>query len=99
MKIDFLRKKYPKFVYERYYYKIAQNNLKIFFDFKTDPDIRFKPTLIVKNIDQSCFKKIKKEVLDNLKLLHSKLYLVVFINLGRKHLLLNLSIYWTLRKK
>jgi len=66
MKIDFLRKKYPKFVYEKYYYKIAQNNLKIFFDFKTDPDIRFKPTLIVKNIDQSCFKKIKKEVLDNL---------------------------------
>jgi len=78
LKLKLLRGKYPKFVYEKYYYKITQNDLRVFFDFsiessvalreggKIKPDIRFKPFLIVKNIDQSRFKKIKKEGLDNL---------------------------------
>ncbi|RLC34871.1 MAG: hypothetical protein DRZ76_01660 [Candidatus Nealsonbacteria bacterium] len=61
-----LREKYPKFIYEGYCYKVVRNNLKVFFDFRVEPDLRFKPVLIVKNINRSRIKKIKKEVLDNL---------------------------------
>ena len=61
-----LQKKYPKFIYQDYYYKITKKRLKLFFNFRIEPDIRFRPTLVINNIDLSRFKKIKKEALNNL---------------------------------
>ncbi|MBL7142492.1 MAG: hypothetical protein ISS83_02465 [Candidatus Pacebacteria bacterium] len=50
MKLQQLRKKYPRFVFEKYSYRISGNNLEVFFDFKIEPDISFQPKIIIKNI-------------------------------------------------
>ena len=65
-KIDFLQKKYPKFVYKKYSYRIFQNNLEIFFDFEIEPNIYFKPKLIIKNINKKQLNKIGEKALNNL---------------------------------
>jgi len=66
-----LRKKYPRFIYEKYSYKISGNNLEIFFNFKIEPsaiglrarpNIHFRPKVTIENISQ----KIKDRVLNNL---------------------------------
>lgn len=70
MKAKFLRKKYPRFIYQKYSYAFeptksgAEGNLKISFLFEIPPDIKFKPTIIIKNIKN--FKKKEVEKLDNL---------------------------------
>lgn len=61
-----LRKKYLKFVYEKYSYKISGNNLEIFFDFKIEPDISFRPKLLIENINQKTTKRIGQGKFDNL---------------------------------
>ena len=61
-----LRKKYPKFIYRDYCYKILRNDLKIFFDFVVDSDIRFKPVLIIKNINQKRLSLVRNGTLNNL---------------------------------
>ncbi len=66
MKIEILRKKYPRFIYEKYSYKISGNNLEIFFDFTIEPDITFRPKIIIENINKSRINKIEKRVLENL---------------------------------
>jgi len=60
-----LRKKHPKFTYCGYEYKIFQKNLKIFFDFKLEPDISFRPELTIKNVSSSQLERFDKEVLEN----------------------------------
>ena len=45
-----LRKRYPKFIYQNYSYKISGRNLEIFFDFRIPPDIKFHPKVIIENI-------------------------------------------------
>ncbi len=66
MKINFLRKKYPKFTYEKYSYKISGNNLEIFFNFKIKSGIYFRPKIIIENIDKPKIKKVGKSTLNNL---------------------------------
>lgn len=66
MRYDFLRKKYKKFIYEKYSYRISKNNLEILFDFRISPGIYFTPKIIIENIGKSRIKKISKEALDNL---------------------------------
>jgi hypothetical protein len=66
MKLEILRKKYKKFVYHNYSYKISKNNLEIFFDFRIEPDIFFKPRIIIENIDKSRIEKIGDKVLNKL---------------------------------
>ena len=61
-----LREKHPKFVYSGYEYKIFQRNLKIFFDFKLEPDISFRPELTIKNVTASRLEKIGKKNLEKL---------------------------------
>jgi len=76
-KFQKLRKEYPKFVYEKYGYKISNNNLEIFFDFRIEPDlvpeqaryeasIKFQPKIIIQNIDKKRFEKIEDSVIKNL---------------------------------
>ena len=63
-KVDVLRKKYPRFVYEGYSYKISKNNLEIFFDFKIC-DISFKPRIIIKNVGKKRLARIGESALNN----------------------------------
>ena len=53
MKVEFLREKYPKFVYQKYSYQISGRNLEIFFDFKIEPNLKFQPKIIIENINQN----------------------------------------------
>ncbi len=73
-KVDILRKKYPKFVYEKYFYQVsdstsspqAGNNLEIFFDFKIEPNICFKPKIVIENVTPKLIKRMGDRVLNNL---------------------------------
>ena len=53
MTYKFLIKKYPRFIYRKYSYQIEGGNLKISFFFEVNPDILFKPQIIIKNIPKS----------------------------------------------
>jgi len=70
-KKEILRKKYPKFVYEKYLYKISKNNLEIFFNFKIlssdnySKNICFNPKIVIKNINKKRLKIIGDKALDN----------------------------------
>ena len=66
MKIEFLRKKYPKFIYQKYSFKISKKDLEISFNFKIKPNLNFKSKVIIKGIDGSQIEKLEKEVLNNL---------------------------------
>jgi len=66
MKYRELRKKYPRFVYEKYSYQISRKNLNISFSFKIEPNIYFAPKLTVKNINQSRVAQLNDKVLNNL---------------------------------
>ena len=61
-----LRKKYPKFVYENYSYGISKNNLEILFSFRVEPDIYFKPKVVIENVDKSQIERVGDRVLNNL---------------------------------
>ncbi len=51
-----LRKKYPKFIYEKYFWKISKNNLELFFDFRIEPDIFFIPKITIENVSPEIFR-------------------------------------------
>jgi hypothetical protein len=63
MKVEFLRKKYPKFIYQKYSYKIQAKNLKISFLFEVPPDLKFEPKIIIKNVPR--LNSIPKTAFDN----------------------------------
>lgn len=72
-KFNDFKKKYPRFVYESYSWKIAKKDLKIFFLFKIEqissriePDIEFRPEIIIKNIDKKRLETIGDCVINNL---------------------------------
>ncbi|MGB9743235.1 MAG: hypothetical protein ACPLW9_00745 [Minisyncoccales bacterium] len=70
MKFTYLRKKYPQFIYEKYSWRKIKNNLAISFDFRiksiTGQEIKFTPTLIVKNVSQKQIVGAGEGVLNNL---------------------------------
>jgi hypothetical protein len=66
MKYQELGKKYPRFIYEKYSYKISGDSLEIFFDFKTEPGIHFKPKIIVENVNKSRLATVGDRALNNL---------------------------------
>lgn len=66
MKAEFLRKKYPIFVYNKYSFEILNNDLKMFFDFEIEPDINFRPEIIIENINKEKLNRMGEGVLDNL---------------------------------
>jgi len=63
-KVDVLRKKYPRFIYENYSWKISGKDFKISFNFKIEPNIFFKPRVIIKNIDKKRINEIENRVLN-----------------------------------
>jgi UDP-N-acetyl-alpha-D-muramoyl-L-alanyl-L-glutamate epimerase len=64
-KIENLRKKYPKFVYEKFSYKFSKNNLVIVFSFKIDPNIKFRPKIIIENTGEESLDRIGKNEFEN----------------------------------
>ncbi len=66
MELKILRKNYPKFIYRRYSFRLLNNNLEIFFDFKIEPNIFFRPRIVIEKVNETQIKKIKKRVLNNL---------------------------------
>jgi len=66
MKYEVLRKKYPRFVYEKYSWKISGKDLKISFYFRITPNIEFKPEVTIKNVDKNKIKRVGDKVLNNL---------------------------------
>ncbi len=65
-KVDFLRKKYPKFIFEKYYWEILNKNLSIFFDFRIQPDIYFRPKITIENVNKKVVERLGEMVLNNL---------------------------------
>ena len=71
-KVEVLRRKYPRFVYENFDWEISGKDLKISFDFRIEspedcpPDICFKPKVIIKNVDKNQIRKVGDRVVDNL---------------------------------
>jgi hypothetical protein len=65
LKTKELRKKYPKFIYQGYSYKISKNNLEVFFDFEIPSGIYFKPKIVIKNVKEKQLGKIRKNALNN----------------------------------
>jgi len=65
-KLKNLRKEYPRFIYESYSYQISKNNLEIFLNFKVPPDIRFKPKIVIKNINKLRITRVGERELNNL---------------------------------
>ena len=50
METEVLRKKYPKFFYRGYTYKLSEGDLHISFDFAVPPDISFVARVVLKNV-------------------------------------------------
>lgn len=66
MKYEYLRKKYPKFIYENFTREISGDDLKIVFDFFITRNFHFRPELKIKNIDKKRLVKMGDGALDNL---------------------------------
>jgi len=66
MKYRELRKKYPRFVYEKYSWQVSRKNLEIFFTFKIKPNISFTPKIVIENINRARIRRVGDEVLNNL---------------------------------
>jgi len=65
-KLNFLREKYPQFVYDNYFYRVSGKNLEIFFIFRINPGIYFKPKIVIENIDKKRVIRIGDRELNNL---------------------------------
>ncbi|TSC75686.1 MAG: hypothetical protein G01um101430_180 [Parcubacteria group bacterium Gr01-1014_30] len=65
-KLKNFRKKYQKFIYNNYSYRILHSNLEVFFDFKVEPDIKFKPKIVIKNVSKSSLKRVGESAFENL---------------------------------
>ncbi len=67
LQLKILRKKYPRFIYRKYSYRIsADNNLKISFDFKIEPDIFFRPKIVIEKVSKKQIKRVGERILNNL---------------------------------
>jgi hypothetical protein len=63
---EVLRKKYPKFVYNSFNFKLKKKGLEIRFDFKIEPDIQFSPRVLIEGISEKEIKRIGERALKNL---------------------------------
>jgi 7-cyano-7-deazaguanine synthase in queuosine biosynthesis len=66
MKTETLRKKYPKFVYNSFDFKLKKKGLEICFDFKIEPDIQFSPKVLIEGINEKEIKRVGERALKNL---------------------------------
>ena len=65
-KVDILRKKYPRFIYKDYSWRVSGGNLNISFNFSIPPDFEFYPKLVIKNVAKNQIKRVGDSALNNL---------------------------------
>lgn len=65
-KFQILRKKYPRFIYQAFNWKLNPKGLNISFDFKIKPNVEFRPKLLVEGIKKKEIERVGKETLENL---------------------------------
>jgi 7-cyano-7-deazaguanine synthase in queuosine biosynthesis len=66
MKSEILRRKYPKFIYNSFDFKLKKKGLEICFDFKIEPDIQFSPKVLIEGINEKEVKRVGEGALKNL---------------------------------
>jgi 7-cyano-7-deazaguanine synthase in queuosine biosynthesis len=66
MKVEILRKKYPRFVFESFDFRVKKKGLEIFFNFKIEPDIKFHPKILIEGIKKKEVKRVGERKLENL---------------------------------
>jgi len=66
MKSEILRRKYPKFVFNYFDFKLKKKGFEIRFDFKIEPDIQFSPRVLIEGIDEKEVKRVGERALKNL---------------------------------
>jgi len=60
-----LRRKYPRFVYRDFSWKIQGQNLVIFFDFRIPPDFQFSPKIVIENVSRKMVHRLGQGIIDN----------------------------------
>lgn len=66
MLVDTLREKHPRFIYEKFWLRPENNNLKIGYEFRIEPDISFTPEIVIENINLSGVHSLDEKVVNNL---------------------------------
>jgi hypothetical protein len=67
-KVKDLRRKYPKFVYRDYSYKVSKNNLELFFDFEIQNsenpsrNFVFNVKIVIEGVDAGHLRRVKKQI-------------------------------------
>ncbi|TRZ51390.1 hypothetical protein D4S03_05260 [bacterium] len=61
-----LRGKHPRFHYKSFNVEHDHDNLVFSYEFRIDPDITFLPSIEIGNVPYDTYKKLSREVLDNL---------------------------------
>ena len=60
MRAEILRKKYSKFLFNSFDFKLKKEGLEITFNFKTEPNIHFFPKILIKGITEKEIKRVGK---------------------------------------
>jgi len=60
-----LRKKHPRFIYQSFNITPVDKDLKISFKFKTEPNISFSPSIIIKGLPSSRLNNLDLNILEN----------------------------------
>jgi len=60
-----LRKKHPRFIYQSFKITPIDKDLKISFKFKTEPNISFSPSIIIKGLPSSSLNNLDPNILEN----------------------------------
>ena len=60
-----LQKKHPKFIYEKFSYSLGKSGLACKFRFKLEPNIFFRPEILIKGVGKKETKNLPAEVLEN----------------------------------
>lgn len=66
MLVNTLRDKHPRFIFDNFWLRPENNDLKIGYEFRIEPDISFTPEVVIENINQPQLQTIPKQVLDKL---------------------------------
>ena len=64
--LDRLRQEHGRFFYHGYTVMLEEGALRFGFDFEIEPEIRFSPEVVVRNIDRQRVSHLQPEVLNNL---------------------------------
>jgi len=64
-KLSYLRQEHPTFVYDNFTLQHEKEGLRITFQFKTEPDFIFQPSICIGSVDQSRLNSLPTSVINN----------------------------------